>query len=184
MMTRQLWRTAAAVLLYIAAVACGGGNSEQTSSELASNDQARQRIINSTTTWSADDLTDLGLKRGKEYDVSTLDGATSAHLFFWRVQDVAVEYEIRFYATHEDAVALGTAPAEEGSGENAIIDVDEATYKEGIRDRRTIFDFRAEPKPKYGAYGIYANSVMLCEGRDDEEAWNRCQALIDALSQR
>ena len=181
-MTRQLWHGTAAALLYIAAVACGSGNSEQTSSELASTDQARQRIIDSTVTLSADDITNLGMKLGKEYDVSTLDGATAAYLFFWRVQDVAVEYELRFYATHEDAVALGTAPAQEGSGENAIIDVDKATYKEGIRDRRTIFDFRAEPKPKYGAYGIYANTVMLCEGRDDEEAWSRCQALIDAIS--
>lgn len=174
--------TFTATLLCTVIIACGSGNSDQLTSEQLSTDSTGQRIINSSTNLTIDDLTNLGMKRGKEYDVSTLNAATAAYLLFWRVQNVAVEYEIRLYPSHEDAVTSGTAPAEEGSGPNAIIDIDDATYKEGIRDRRTIFDFRAEPKPKYGAYGIYANAVMLCEGRDDEEAWNRCQALIDALS--
>ena len=183
MTIRRPWRaTALAAFILAIVIACGGGNSDQTASQPDSTDAANQRIVNSSATLTVDDLIDLGMKRGKEYDVSTLNGATAAYLFFWRVQNVAVEYEIRFYSSHDDAVNLGTAPAQEGSGPDAIIDIDDATYKEGIRDRRTIFDFRAEPKPKYGAYGIYANTVMLCEGRDEEEAWNRCQALINALS--
>lgn len=183
MTTRRPWRaTTVAAITLVIVIACGGGNSDQSASQPDSTNTANQRIINSEATLTVDDLINLGMKQGKEYDVSTLNGATAAYLLFWRVQSVAVEYEIRFYSSHDDAVNLGTALAQEGSGPDAIIDIDDATYKEGIRDRRTIFDFRAEPKPKYGAYGIYANAVMLCEGRDDEEAWNRCQALINALS--
>ena len=161
--------------------ACGNSNGNGPSDSGAES-AGGLRIIDSPRLITVDDLTGLGMKVGKEYDVATLEGATSASLLFWRVNGTAVEYEVRLYQTHADAVNLGTAPAQEGSGPDAIIDVDVATYKEGIRDRRTIFDFRAEPKPKYGAYGIYANMVMLCEGRDDAEAWTRCQALIDQLS--
>ena len=161
--------------------ACGNSNGNGPS-DSGAEPAGELRIIDSPRLITVDDLTSLGMKVGKEYDVATLEGATSASLLFWRVNGTAVEYEVRLYQSHTDAVNLGTAPAQEGSGPDAIIDVDVATYKEGIRDRRTIFDFRAEPKPKYGAYGIYANMVMLCEGRDDAEAWTRCQALIDQLS--
>ena len=161
--------------------ACGNPNNDSPSDSGAES-AGGLRIIDSPRLITVDDLTGLGMKVGKEYDVATLEGATSASLLFWRVNGTAVEYEVRLYQTHADAVNLGTAPAQEGSGPDAIIDVEFATYKEGIRDRRTIFDFRAEPKPKYGAYGIYANMVVLCEGRDDAEAWTRCQALIDQLS--
>ena len=134
---------------------------------------------------STNDLVALGFKSGKEYDVSTLPGGVEAGLLYWRVDDVAVEYEARFYGSHDDAVTLGTAPAEEGSGENAIIDVDDAVYKEGIRDRRKIFRYpNAVLKPKYGAYAIYGNMVVLCEGKDDAEGWHRCSALIETLDDR
>ena len=161
--------------------ACGNSNGSAQSASGAES-AGELRIIDDPRLITVDDLTGLGMKVGKAYDVATLEGATSASLLFWRVNGTAVEYEVRLYQTHADAVNLGTDPAQEGSGPDAIIDVGVATYKEGIRDRRTIFDFRAEPKPKYGAYGIYANMVMLCEGRDDAEAWTRCQALIDQLA--
>lgn len=172
---------ATAVALTPIIASCGTTNDESAQSNTNPESSSELRIIDAPRTVTLQDLTDLGMKVGKEYDVATLQGATSANLLYWRVQGTAVEYEIRMYGNHTDAVNLGTAPAQEGSGPDAIIDVDDAVYKEGVRDRRTIFDFRAEPKPKYGAYGIYANIVMLCEGRDDDEAWTRCQALIDQL---
>lgn len=174
---------AIAIVIALVAIMAACGNSNNDSPSASGAESAGElRIIDSPRSITVDDLTGLGMKVGKEYDVATLEGATSASLLFWRVNGTAVEYEVRLYQTHADAVNLGTDPAQEGSGPDAIIDVDVATYKEGIRDRRTIFDFRAEPKPKYGAYGIYANMVMLCEGRDDAEAWTRCQALIDQLA--
>ena len=173
---------ATAVALTPIIASCGTTNDESAQSNTNPESSSDLRIIDAPRIITLDELTDLGMKVGKEYDISTLRGATSANLLYWRVQGTAVEYEIRMYGNHADAVNLGIAPAQEGSGPGAIIDVDAAVYKEGVRDRRTIFDFRAEPKPKYGAYGIYANIVMLCEGRDDDEAWTRCRALIDQLS--
>lgn len=169
-----------AATVIVATLGCGGSSSEGDDASGAA-DAGNARVIEARTTLSSDDLLALGLKQGKTYDVETLAGATAAGIFFWRVAGTAVEYELRFYGSHADAVELGTAPAEEGSGVDAILDVDVADYKEGIRDRRTIFDFRAAPKPKYGAYGIYGNVVALCQGRDDEEAWTRCRALFDEL---
>ena len=176
----------ATALFGVAVLAVGCGSSESTGGDSVSDDVASDtRIFDREAGLSSDDLVALGMKSGKEYDVSTLPGGVEAGLLFWRVDNVAVEYEARFYETHEDAVTLGTAPAEEGSGEDAIIDEDVAVYKEGIRDRRKVFKYpNSVLKPKYGAYGIYGNMVVLCEGKDDAEGWDRCFALIEALDSR
>ncbi len=173
-----------ALLLTTLAIGCGSSDGDGGGISDASENEPETRIFDRSVTLSSDDLVSLGLKSGKKYDVSTLQGGVEARLLYWRVNNVAVEYEARFYESHEDAVSLGTAPAKEGSGEDAVIDSDDALYKEGIRDRRTIFDFRGAPKPKYGAYAIYANMVVLCEGRDDAEGWDRCATLIEALDNR
>lgn len=172
------------LLLTVLAIACGSSDGGGDGVSDTSESETETRIFDHDVTLSSDDLVSLGLKSGKKYDVATLPGGVEARLLYWRVNNVAVEYEARFYETHEDAVTLGTAPAEEGSGDDAILDSDDAAYKEGIRDRRTIFDFRGAPKPKYGAYGIYGNMVVLCEGKDDAEGWGRCIALIEALDNR
>ena len=173
-----------APLLIALTIGCGSseGNGQDVSE--VTEIESETRVFDRDVTLSSNDLVGLGLKSGKKYDVATLPGGAEARLLYWRVNNVAVEYEARFYDTHNDAVSLGTAPAEEGSGEDAILDSDDAVYKEGIRDRRTIFDFRGAPKPKYGAYAIYGNMVVLCEGRDDAEGWDRCSALIEALDNR
>ena len=165
-------------------ISCGSdttGNGDGASETRA---DAETRVFDRPDILSGDDLVALGLKSGKTYDVDTLTGSVEARLFFWRVLGTAVEYEARFYESHTAAIDLGTAPAEEGSGEDAVLDASKAEYLEGIKDRRAIFDFRGTIKPKYGAYAIYANMVLLCEGRDDKEAWDRCTALIQALENR
>lgn len=177
----QLSRASAALLVTAYALAVVGCGSSGTDGGSDVGDAGSTRVVDSQVVVGPEDVLALGLKRGKEYDVETLTGANAAGLFFWRVAGTAVEYELRFYGSHADAMDLGSAPAEEGSGPDAILDVDVAEYKEGIRDRRTIFDYRAAPKPKFGAYGIYGNVVALCQGRDDAEAWSRCQALFDEL---
>ena len=163
---------------------CGSANDGAINESRNSDVNSETRIFDRPDILTADDLVSLGLKSGKKYDVATLPGGVEARLFFWRVQGTAVEYEARFYQSHADAVELGTAPAEEGSGEDAILDDEQAIYKEGVNDRRAIFDFRGTIKPKYGAYAIFANVVLLCEGRDDAEAWDRCTAIIEALENR
>ncbi len=175
-------------LLAFVSVACGSdggenvGNGERESGGTSNN--AESRIYDRPAVLNSDDLVSAGLKSGKKYDVSTLPGGVSSGVFFWRIDNVAVQFEARFYESHSQAVELGTAPAEEGSGEDAITDERDAVYKEGVRDRRTVFDFRGTPRPRYGAYAIYANMVLLCEGKDDETAWNQCSAVIQALENR
>ena len=69
--------------------------------------ESETRIFDREAGLSSDDLVALGMKSGKEYDVSTLPGGVEARLLYWRVDNVAVEYEVRFYDTHEDAVTIG-----------------------------------------------------------------------------
>ena len=177
-------------LLAVVLVACGSDgddgsvNGESESDSGGSSGNTESRIFDRAVTLAGDDLVSVGLKAGKNYDVSTLPGGVSAGLFFWRINNIAVQYEARFYESHSQAVELGTAPAEEGSGEDAILDEDDAVYQEGVRDRRTVFDFRGTPRPRYGAYAIYANMVLLCEGKDDAESWDRCSQVIQALENR
>ena len=180
-MLRKVWWIPAAWLIF--AIACGSADGGEAAS--IDNPDTDSRVVARDGLLATDDLVSLGMKSGKEYDVSTLPGGVEAGLLYWWVDDIAVEYEARFYESHDDAVSLGTAPAEEGSGEDAIIDEDEAVYKEGIRDRRKVFKYpNSVLKPKYGAYAIYGNMVVLCEGKDDAEGWGRCSALIEALDNR
>lgn len=177
--------TFTALILTAFTIGCGSSDENITDSSNSSESQTDTRIFERDTILSGEDLVSLGLKSGKKYDVETLPGGIEARLMYWRVDTIAVEYETRFYKTHQDAVTQGTAPAEEGSGEDAVIDEDVAVYKEGIRDRRKVFKYpNSVLKPKYGAYGIYGNMVVLCEGKDDAEGWNRCSALIEALDNR
>ena len=180
-MIRSLWLLPVIMVSFV--VGCGSDDGGDTVTVVTP--ETESRVLDRDDLLSLDDLVALGLKSGKTYDVSTLPGGVEAGLLFWRVDNVAVEYEARIYGSHADAVELGTAPAEEGSGEDAIIDVRDAVYKEGIRDRRKIFRYPAGAlQPKYGAYAIYANMVVLCEGKDDAEGWDRCSALIGALDNR
>ena len=181
-MIRRVWILP--IILAMVAIACGSDDGVEVA-ESVDRVETGTRVFDRDGLLGLDDLVTLGLKSGKEYDVSTLPGGVEAGRFFWRVDNVAVEYEARFYKSHDDAVSLGTGPAEEGSGADAVIDADEAVYKEGIRDRGKVFHYgNATLQPKYGAYAIYGNMVVLCEGKDDAEAWNICAALIEALDSR
>lgn len=180
-MTKHVWTLP--LILAILFVGCGSADSGE--AETVDIPETESRVVARDGLLALDDLVELGMKSGKEYDVETLPGGVEAGLLYWRVDNIAVEYEARFYGSHDDAVTLGTAPAEEGSGEDAIIDEDVAVYKEGIRDRRKVFKYpNSVLKPKYGAYAIYGNMVVLCEGKDDLEGWDRCGALIEALDNR
>ena len=83
-------------------------------------------------------------------------GAVANRVFFWRVNDVPIQYEARFYESYAAAIELGPEPAEEGSGEDAILDADDAVYKERCK------------RP--------SNSVRL-PGYAKTEIWNLCHLL-------
>ena len=161
----------------------GGGAAE-------SGPQGFQQVMDVETIFNPDDLKAIGFKQSRSYDVETLPGATAAIFGFWRIAaGDPIDYEIRFYASHADAVEHGTALADEGSGADAILTEDDATYKEGVKDRRMIVGSgvgggaRSGTGPRYGDYAIYGNIAMLCGGAAGEQALERCEELANALTE-
>ena len=149
-----------------------------------------QRINASEVVFTLEDLIAGGFKKVKTYKVKDLPGATGAYYGFYDKTD----YEIRFYQTHGDALELGLEIAEERVGptpEDVKIRKDDATWKEGIKERRKI---RGEEGgktgasggnstgPKHGNYSIYGNVVMLCEG-PEIISLEVCWKLINALKE-
>lgn len=167
-------------------IACGssdGGSDENA-------EQGFQQVMDISEKFDPDDLSAIGFKKARSYDLEGLPGASEAIFGFWRIASGdPIDYEVRFYATHADAVELGTDLAEEGSGADAVLDEDEATYKEGVKDRRMIVGSgigggaRSGTGPRYGSYAIYGNIVMLCAGAAGDQALERCEELATALSE-
>ncbi|MDP6667444.1 MAG: hypothetical protein QF357_08610 [Dehalococcoidia bacterium] len=167
-------------LLLVVLAACG-------SSDSASGGESFEKVTVSDRMFEIDEFRTIGLKVSKEYDVEDLTAATEAWFGFWRPDGSdAKEFEIRFYASHEDAVEFGTPFADNATGDDAVLDEDETIWAEGIRDRRYYF---AAPnshgsgsvQAKYGGYAIFGNMVLLCEGANAEHSLDRCGALLDAL---
>ena len=169
----------------LAVIACGSddGSAEGGGAE------GFQRVTDVDTMFVVDDLGAIGFKHADSYGLNGLPGATAAINGFWRIADnTPIDYEIRFYESHSDAVNLGTALAEEGSGPDAALNEEDATYKEGVKDRRMIVGSgvgggaRSGIGPRYGGYAIYGNIVMLCGGAAGEQALDRCEQLATALA--
>ena len=167
-------------------IACGSTDGGDTDSA----EQGFQQVMEISETFDPDDLSAIGFKKARSYDLEGLPGASEAIFGFWRIASGdPIDYEVRFYATHADAVELGTDLAEEGSGADAVLDEDEATYKEGVKDRRMIVGSgigggaRSGTGPRYGGYAIYGNIVMLCAGAAGDQALERCEELATALSE-
>ncbi|MCH8909402.1 MAG: hypothetical protein IH867_01530 [Chloroflexi bacterium] len=166
------------LFVLISASACGGGSS----------DELFQQISAPGQTITVDTLRSTAFKESREYSVEGLPGATYVSYGFLRVggRD-PYEYEVRFYESHRQAVDLGTALAIEGTGKTAILNADDATYKEGVKNRRVIIGSgvgggaRSGIGPKFGSYAIFGNIVMLCQGSDEAQSIERCGLLANEL---
>ena len=137
------------------------------------------------------DLMSTGFKQYKEYSNDGLPGATYVSYGFFRFDNGdPYDYEVRFYNSHREAVELGTSKAIEGSGKNAVLDRDEATYKEGVKNRRHSCGSgvggggRSSICVKFGSYAIFGNIVMLCQGSSEMQSIERCGLLAGALMNR
>ncbi len=175
--------TALIVLLAIAVMllACGSQPAAEELVQPQDVDPQSQLVKPSDRIFAIDDFEAAGLKHSKDYKTDGLPAATSVSLFFWNIDGTPVQYEVRFYGSHHQAVSSGMSYAKEGAGPEAIIDPDFARYTEGLRDRRTIVHTRASPTPRYGDFFIYGNIIALCEGRDPEQGARRCARLVEAL---
>lgn len=169
-------------ILAMVATACGSVGSGSAASFA--------QISQFGATYTVDDLMALGFKKSRTYPLDGLPGATEAIFGFWRVPNGdPVDFEIRFYNSHDDAVSLGKALGEEGSGDDAVLDDTEANYQHGAKDRRIIIGHgaggggRSGIGPKYADYAIFDNLVMLCQGGTSGQSLERCGLLANALSE-
>jgi len=162
-------------------VACGGGEEEFQFQKVAASDEI----------FDFEDFKAIGFKKSRQYDVTELPGGVDAYMGFFGPDPYnRKQYELRFYASHEDAVEQGTAPAEEVTGEDAEEYRLNPTWQEGRRDRwlsgnsgsATSGQLPAAARPKYGDFAIYGNVLMLCEGAIVAESLELCGGLVEALA--
>ena len=157
--------------------------------------EAFQKVTPSTRIYSHEDFAPIGFRTRKQYNVEGLPEAVGAWYGFWQTEaQDPMEYEVRAYRSHEDAVEYGTALAEEGAGPNAVLTSNKATWAEGVRERRSTGGpgggaaqggpgARSGHAPRYGDFAIFANLILLCEGSDSAQSLERCASLARALQQ-
>tara|TARA_B100001250_G_scaffold66723_1_gene53230 strand:+ start:134 stop:697 length:564 start_codon:yes stop_codon:yes gene_type:complete len=157
------------------------------------------KITPTDTIYSFESLSSIGFKKSREYKVEGLTNAASAYYGF--VKGIPeIDYEIRFYNSHNDAVEFGTSFAEERTGEDAVLKKDAATWKEGVKDARSCagnphgtvskggtaniaHDIQNCMHVKYADYVIYGNMVMLCAGWESEGSFRNCEVIINKLNE-
>ena len=160
-------------IIFLVLVSCSSEKSKDTSLEIVS-DPGK--------IFTFDDLKSIGYKKNRIYDISELKGATGAWYGFWgETRSTSKDYEVRIYNTHSDAVSMGENLAKEVTGDDAII-TKEATWKEGIKDRRWGgFYLDGSIDPKYYGYIVYSNFIIFCEGREQEQSITRCSEIIKKI---
>lgn len=146
------------------------------------------RIQDTGATLTPEMLLATGFRESKSYAIEVLPGASAAMFGFWRAPGRdPLDFEVRFYESWEQAVEPGTVRADEGTGEDAVLDESSAMYREGVRDRRTTIGSgegggaRSGAGPQYADLVIYNNLIILCPGGQLEQSHERCAGLIDAL---
>ena len=172
-------------LLCVAALfsiaACG-----QDSNATVTSEPAAGITIASDRAYTVADFELVGFKNSKTYDVSDLPNALVARYGFWGLDPYHREdYEVRFYASHDDAVTFGRALAEERVGKGAKLTEETATWKVGVRDARECHGVQGQSQhaascteAKYYDYMIVGNIVLLCPGDAMDVARENCDKLM------
>ena len=107
-------------------------------------------------TFTTDSFIAAGWKKSKEYDTATVPESTEIWYGFFNQKDI----EIRFYESHESALAHGAPLALES------LKTDPGARIGGVNTVRT----------GYSAYAVVGNVVMMCE-----LDLSSCETLINAL---
>jgi len=179
---------AIAGLAAAALVACGaeGSTAEGTSQKPAASGKTSagaelQRVIPSERIYTIDDLRAGGLKTIKEYDTRELPEAIAA----WRGAFNQLEYEARFYPSHQAALAPGGEWADIVTGEDGVVTGDDVKWQEGARDRkkcsRNIPHSGCDYSARYGDFVTIGNLVLLCEGATQQDAILNCNKLLSGV---
>ena len=150
------------------------------------------QVVDDGKLYTSRDFFDAGFKEYKEYNVSKLTGATEAWYGYWgQDEDSDVYYELRFYPDHSTAILDGTPFAEDATGEDAKLRRQETMWRTGLADRKmdanctqggsSINRNCGDRLWKYGDFIVFNNVIMLCEGKDSNEAFKLCNALIELV---
>ena len=143
------------LLIVLLASACGGTDAVDPASQGETDEEGLRLITKAESIYSIDDLTSVGYKKNKQFDVDTVPGAIDIWYGFFQQKDI----EVRFYESHEAALELGVEPAE------AVI-----ARTAGQRDPLI------PVVNLYPAYAVVGNTVMLCERQ-----LSTCEALVEVL---
>ncbi len=174
----------AGLLLVVLGVACG-------SSDRSGSATGFQKINDAPQAFEIADFKSVGFKASKQYDVEGLSHAVDAWLGFWgRSASDRTDYELRFYGSHKDAVSAGAPLADEATGDLLRERKDSQTWTVGAKARWragsatgiTTRDSGSNTGPIYADFAIFGNVVLLCEGANTEQSFERCEHLIDALT--
>ncbi len=172
------------ILALFVSPACGTGDGSGVGSSV---DGPIARINPTERIYEIQDLVDAGFKDRKSYDVENLPGAVEVHYgLFGANPNSKNEYEIRFFASHEDAIALGVEYVEEAIGEGAVLLKREQRWDEGIRERRSCAGGTGHQvgtcaNPKYFDYIIIGNMILMCPGKDSIGSLQACAELMGVV---
>ncbi|MDA1280733.1 MAG: hypothetical protein O3B95_11985 [Chloroflexi bacterium] len=134
--------------------------------------------------YTLQDLESTGFKKNKSYDVTGLDAAVEAHYGFYGT-DVykRLEYEVRLYPSHAEAITSGVDFADEATGIDAVLSEDEQRWDVGLKERRQCTGVGGHNSglcnyPKYVDYVVVGNMVLLCEGKEPTASLLACADLL------
>ena len=163
---------AVSLIVIASAIACGADSSSGTTSI--------PRVVASDRIYTVEDLSSAGAKTVKSYDIDELPGAIAA----WKTVFNKLDYEARFYPSHDDAVSQGTEYADSVTGDDAVVKGNEVLWEEGERDRRKCSRAAGTPhsscsySARYLEYVIRGNMILFCEGSESSEAFANCENLL------
>lgn len=146
-------------MLIFAIATCGSEGSS--SSESSDESSATDAIVLTDQFFSTDSFIAAGWKKSKEYDTATVPESTEIWYGFFQQKDI----EIRFYASHEEAIEHGVPSAEE-SIEGAV-----KRSKGG-----ELLDVSGGSFTGYADFLVAGNAVLLCEFDR-----TKCDALVSEL---
>ena len=185
---------AVALLVFLAIVATACGTDEGDAGEAAEvvPEGGIQKVTATDRLFGLDDLKAAGFKKSKTYNVEGLQAATEAYYGFFGLDPYnRQEYEIRVYASHDDAVQYGMPLADNAVGEDAKLKEDEAVWDADLRERRECKgDAGGGPvahhigmclASKYADYVVYGNMVVLCQGDDQKMSREHCAAFLGQM---
>ena len=146
-----------AALALLAAAACGSDDSPAPNDTnaagaeaVSSSSEDAPLVLAAGRTITVDDLVAAGWKKSKQYSTDTVPDATEIWYGFFNQKDV----EVRFYATHQDALGTGVVSAEEATGKK---------LRQGGSVGASNRGAGSTGVTKYEAFLVAGNTVMLCE---------------------